>query len=155
MNRFEQKLQDSAQRIRESETRNLRVPENPRGSRHFQWGWVAAPVAAVLGILLGYSLKMNGGNENENYIARADTVYVPHIEHDTIINTFESRDTVYLVKYRSTVNSQRSTETSQQKENIAQNDTKTDSQSSNPQIEPEECTSVACDGINYAMLVMN
>ena len=159
MNKLEKRFQDSVRRIIDEESKNVRMPENPFETNYPGWLLVALPITAVLGILLGYSLKMNVSNISDDSIAKADTIYVPKIERDTIFNTLECRDTVYIVKYKLATKSLRVKDdvaNLQSAEPIAQNGTKSDSEATKISKVPEKCTSVACDGINYySMLAIN
>ena len=141
--KFEDRLRDSAKRLMKEENSRLVVPKNPRGNSKLNWGWIATPAAAVVGILFGMSLPMTKNQENIGMMAQLrDTVYV---ESDII-------DTVYITK---TIEKQKVVERQKivekvvwkdrvQEQKIAQTDI-LDS------IEFEsECTSIACDGIDYA-----
>ena len=87
--KFEDRLRDSAKRLMEEENSQLVVPKNPRGKSKLNWGWIATPAAAVVGILFGMSLPMTKNLENTGMMAQLrDTVYV---ESDLI-------DTVYITK---------------------------------------------------------
>ncbi len=142
--KFEDRLRDSAKRLMEEENSQLVVPKNPRGKSKLNWGWIATPAAAVVGILFGMSLPMTKNQENTDLMAQLrDTVYV---ESDLI-------DTVYITK---TIEKQKVVERQkvvekvvwkdrvQEIKDIAQTDIidSLDFES--------ECTSIACDGIDYA-----
>ena len=142
--KFEDRLRDSAKRMMEEENSRLVVPKNPRGKNKLNWGWIATPAAAVAGILFGMSLPMTNNLENTGIMAQLrDTVYV---ESDLI-------DTVYITK---TIEKQKVVERQkvvekvvwkdrvQEIKDIAQTDIidSLDFES--------ECTSIACDGIDYA-----
>ena len=142
--KFEDRLRDSAKRLMKEENSRLVVPKNPRGNSKLNWGWIATPAAAVVGILFGMSLPMTKNQENIGMMAQLrDTVYV---ESDLI-------DTVYITK---TIEKQKVVERQKivekvvwrdrvkKKKKIAQTDIldSIDFES--------ECTSIACDGIDYA-----
>ena len=142
--KFEDRLRDSAKRLMKEENSRLVVPKNPRGNSKLNWGWIATPAAAVVGILFGMSLPMTKNQENIGMMAQLrDTVYV---ESDLI-------DTVYITK---TIEKQKVVERQkivekvvwrdrvQEQKEIAQTDI-LDSIDFEP-----ECTSIACDGIDYA-----
>ena len=142
--KFEDRLRDSAKRLMEEENSQLVVPKNPRGNSKLNWGWIATPAAAVVGILFGMSLKKKKNLENTGMMAQLrDTVYVESDLIDTVYITktiekqkvVERRKIVEKVVWRDRV---------QEQKEIAQTDI-IDS------IDIEsQCTSIACDGIDYA-----
>ncbi len=142
--KFEDRLRDSAKRLMEEENSRLVVPKNPRDKRKLNWGWIATPAAAVVGVLFGMSLPMMNNQENTSMMAQLrDTIF---LENDIL-------DTVYITK---TIEKQRIVERQkivekvvwkdrvQEINDIAQTDIidSLDFES--------ECTSIACDGIDYA-----
>lgn len=142
--KFEDRLRDSAKRLMEEENSQLVVPKNPRGNSKLNWGWIATPAAAVVGILFGMSLPMTKNLENIGMVAQLrDTIF---LENDIL-------DTVYITK---TIEKQKVVERQkvvekvvwkdrvQEIKDIAQTDIidSLDFES--------ECTSIACDGIDYA-----
>ena len=142
--KFEDRLRDSAKRLMEEENSRLVVPKNPRNNSKLNWGWIATPAAAVVGVLFGMSLPMMNNQENTSMMAQLrDTIF---LENDIL-------DTVYITK---TIEKQRIVERQkivekvvwkdrvQDQQNIAQTDIldSLDFES--------ECTSIACDGIDYA-----
>ena len=136
--KFEDRLRDSAKRIMEEENCRLVVPKNPRGKSKLNWGWIATPAAAVAGILFGMSLPMTNSQENTSMMAQLrDTVYVGNETIDTvyITKTIEKQKIVKRVIWKDRV---------QEHKDIAQTDLidSLDFES--------ECTSIACDGIDYA-----
>ena len=136
--KFEDRLRDSAKRIMEEENSQLVVPKNPRGKNKLNWGWIATPAAAVVGILFGMSLPMTNSLENTSMMAQLrDTVYVGNETIDTvyITKTIEKQKIVKRVIWKDRV---------QEHKDIAQTDLidSLDFES--------ECTSIACDGIDYA-----
>ena len=137
--KFEDRLRDSAKRIMEEENCRLVVPKNPRGKNKLNWGWIATPAAAVAGILFGMSLPMmNDTPNNTGAVAQLrDTVYVGNETIDTvyITKTIEKQKIVKRVIWKDRV---------QEHKDIAQTDLidSLDFES--------ECTSIACDGIDYA-----
>lgn len=142
--KFEDRLRDSAKRLMKEENSQLVVPKNPRGNSKLNWGWIATPAAAIVGILLGMSLPMTKNQENTGLMAQLrDTVYVESDLIDTVYITktiekqkvVERRKIVEKVVWRDRV---------QEQKEIAQTDI-IDS------IDIEsQCTSIACDGIDYA-----
>ena len=142
--KFEDRLRDSAKRLMKEENSRLVVPKNPRGNSKLNWGWIATPAAAVAGILFGMSLPMTKNLENTGMVAQLrDTVYVESDIIDTVYITktiekqkvVERRKIVEKVVWRDRV---------QEQKEIAQTDI-IDS------IDIEsQCTSIACDGIDYA-----
>ena len=136
--KFEDRLRDSAKRIMEEENSQLVVPKNPRGKSKLNWGWIATPAAAVAGILFGMSLPMTNSLENTSMMAQLrDTVYVGNETIDTvyITKTIEKQKIVKRVIWKDMV---------QEHKDIAQTAVidSLDFES--------ECTSIACDGIDYA-----
>lgn len=137
---FEEQLSKSAQRIKHENNKRFRVPQNPVTGKRTYWGWVATPAAAVIGIIFGMSLHIlvNDAEQEVQYVHVHDTIRVPHLLHDTIYLTkVEKRERIVW----------RDRETS--KVDMGVIDRKNDTASSN---EPR-CTSVSCDGIDYAMFV--
>ena len=136
--KFEDRLRDSAKRIMEEENSQLVVPKNPRGKSKLNWGWIATPAAAVAGILFGMSLPMTNSLKDTGIMAQLrDTVYVGNETIDTvyITKTIEKQKIVKRVIWKDRV---------QEHKDIAQTDLidSLDFES--------ECTSIACDGIDYA-----
>ena len=136
--KFEDRLRDSAKRMMEEENSQLVVPKNPRGKSKLNWGWIATPAAAVAGILFGMSLPMTNSLENTSMMAQLrDTVYVGNETIDTvyITKTIEKQKIVKRVIWKDRV---------QEHKDIAQTAVidSLDFES--------ECTSIACDGIDYA-----
>ena len=136
--KFEDRLRDSAKRMMEEENSQLVVPKNPRGKSKLNWGWIATPAAAVAGILFGMSLPMTNSQEDTGIMAQLrDTVYVGNETIDTvyITKTIEKQKIVKRVIWKDRV---------QEHKDIAQTDLidSLDFES--------ECTSIACDGIDYA-----
>lgn len=139
MKQFEDKLQASAQRLARQENRSLHVPENPMQQKRAYWGWVATPAAAVAGLVIGMSLHLIMGSHPDAALAqRADTIRIFQPVHDTL----------YLTQV---VEKERVIEKRVPVAVLA------DAQLSAPKAPtqdslPEECTSIRCDGINYAIL---
>ena len=142
--KFEDRLRDSAKRLMKEENSRLVVPKNPRGNSKLNWGWIATPAAAVVGILFGMSLPMTKNHENTGMMAQLrDTVYV---ESDII-------DTVYITK---TIEKQKVVERQKIVEKVVWRD-RVQEQKEIAQTDildsidfESECTSIACDGIDYA-----
>lgn len=136
-------LRESAQRTAKKENAQLHVPHNPMTARRTYWGWIAAPVAAVIGVIVGLSLPMlTGGNTPEvQYVYATDTIRLDHPVHDTLYltQTVEKERVVEKIRYvdRSSGNL----------DNLKTNLTPAD--------DTPTCTSIQCDGINYSMLVSN
>ena len=141
--KFEDRLRDSAKRLMEEENSRLVVPKNPRGNSKLNWGWIATPAAAVVGILFGMSLPMTKNQENIGMMAQLrDTVYV---ESDLI-------DTVYITK---TIEKQKVVERQKIVEKVVWKDRVQEQKIAQTDILDSidfesECTSIACDGIDYA-----
>ena len=75
--KFEDRLRDSAKRLMKEENSRLVVPKNPRGNSKLNWGWIATPAAAVVGVLFGMSLPMMN-NQEDTLQARFHCGYPPH-----------------------------------------------------------------------------
>ena len=134
MKQFEDKLQASAQRLAHQEDSKLHVPQNPMQQTRAYWGWVATPAAAVAGIVFGMSLHLYTGDHSDATLAQlTDTIRIFQPVHDTLYLTQVVEKERIVNKYMSTPEV-----------------SKADVKESNPQ--PEECTSIQCDGINYAIL---
>ena len=141
--KFEDRLRDSAKRLMKEENSRLVVPKNPRGNSKLNWGWIATPAAAVVGILFGMSLPMTKNQENIGMMAQLrDTVYV---ESDII-------DTVYITK---TIEKQKVVERRKIVEKVVWRDRVQEQKIAQTDIIDSidiesQCTSIACDGIDYA-----
>jgi hypothetical protein len=134
MKQFEDKLQASAQRLARQEDRNLHVPKNPMQQKRAYWGWVATPAAAVVGIVFGMSLHLFTGNHSDATLAQStDTIRIFQPVHDTLYLTQVVEKERIVNKYIA-------------KPEVAKADTKESDSLSG------ECTSIQCDGINYAIL---
>lgn len=137
--KFEDRLRDSAKRLKEKENSRLVVPMNPRDKSKLNWGWIATPAAAVVGVLFGMSLPMmNNYQEDRGAVAQLrDTIFLENDIIDTVFitKTIEKQKVVEKVVSKDRV---------QDQQNIAQTDIidSLDFES--------ECTSIACDGIDYA-----
>ena len=141
--KFEDRLRDSAKRMMEEENSRLVVPKNPRGNSKLNWGWIATPAAAVVGILFGMSLPMTNPSSDGD----TDRLGMTAQLRDTVFMNNDIIDTVYITK---TIEKQKVVEKvvwkdrGQEQQTIAQTDIvdSLDFES--------ECTSLACDGIDYA-----
>ena len=131
MKNFEDKLRASAQRLAEEDNRKLHLPSNPLSRKAFYWGWVATPAAAVAGVVLGMSLNLFVADEPTiQYVHATDTVQVERTIHDTL----------YLTQV---VEVERPVLAAQSPDSIIPE-----------QEETPACTSIQCDGINYALLAL-
>jgi hypothetical protein len=134
MKQFEDKLQASAQRLAHQEDSKLHIPQNPMQQKRTYWGWVATPAAAVVGIVFGMSMHLFSGNHPDASLTQSkDTVRIFQPVHDTLYLTQVVEKERIVNKYIPTPEV-----------------VKADTKESAPQ--PEECTSIQCDGINYAIL---
>lgn len=136
--KFEDRLRDSAKRLMEEENGRLVVPKNPRNNSKLNWGWIATPAAAVVGILFGMSLPMTNNQEDTGAVAQLrDTIFLENDIIDTVFitKTIEKQKVVEKVVWKDRV---------QDQQNIAQTEI-LDSLDFESQ-----CTSIACDGIDYA-----
>ena len=128
----------------EEENSRLVVPKNPCGShKTINWGWIATPAAAVVGILFGMSLPMTNPSSDGD----TDRLGMTAQLRDSVFMNNDIIDTVYITK---TIEKQKVVEKvvwkdrGQEQQTIAQTDIvdSLDFES--------ECTSLACDGIDYA-----
>lgn len=137
---FEEQLRNSAQRIKHEDNKRLPIPQNPMTGKHTYWGWVATPAAAVIGIVFGMSLPMlvNDVEQQVQFVHVHDTIRVPHHQHDTIYLTkVEERERIV---WRDRIVNEEKVNCYDDKKDIVRQD------------EPQ-CTSVSCDGIDYALFV--
>jgi hypothetical protein len=134
--KFEDRLRDSAKRLMEEENSRLVVPKNPRGNNKLNWGWIATPAAAVAGILFGMSLPMmNDTPNNTGAVAQLrDTIF---LENDFIDTVFITKTVVKEKRVKVYVNSHEAGDIAKI-ENVDTFDIES------------QCTSIACDGIDYA-----
>jgi hypothetical protein len=134
MIQFEDKLQASAQRLAHQEDKKLHIPQNPIQQKHAYWGWVATPAAAVVGIVFGMSLHLfTDSNPDTTLALTTDTIRIVQPVHDTL----------YLTQF---VEKERIVNKYIPMREVAKAETK------KPSPQPEACTSIQCDGINYAFL---
>ena len=135
MIQFEDKLRESAQRLATRDNQRLHVPDSPLAQKRSYWGWVATPAAAVAGIVLGMSMNLFLAGEPEvRIVENTDTVCIERPVLDTIYVT-------QVVEKVKVVEASRQT-TERNKQASEEEDT-------------AACTSVQCDGINYAVLALN
>lgn len=133
--KFEDRLRDSAKRLMEEENSRLVVPMNPRDKSKLNWGWIATPAAAVVGVLFGMSLPMTNNTENTGAMAQLrDTIF---LENDIL-------DTVYITK---TIVKEKKVKVYVDRPDVG--DIAWEENSDTFNIETQ-CTSIACDGIDYA-----
>ena len=148
MKNFEDKLSESAQRIASEDNKNLRVPQNPLGQKPSYWGWVATPAAAVAGIVLGMSVNsIVGDGSDVQLVQTTDTVEVVQPVHDTLYLTQvveKERIVERPVYIQKNADSIEKIQVSEQAESM----------SSPQQDDSLPCTSIQCDGINYALLTL-
>ena len=148
MKNFEDKLSESAQRLAYEDNKNLRVPQNPLGQKPSYWGWVASPAAAVAGIVLGMSMNsIVGDGSDVQLVQTTDTVEVVRPVHDTLYLTQvveKERIVERPVYIQKNADSIEKIQVSEQAESM----------SSPQQDDSLPCTSIQCDGINYALLTL-
>jgi len=148
MKNFEDKLSESAQRLASEDNKNLRVPQNPLGQKPSYWGWVASPAAAVAGIVLGMSMNsIVGDGSDVQLVQTTDTVEVVQPVHDTLYLTKvveKERIVERPVYIQKNADSIEKIQVSEQAESM----------SSPQQDDSLPCTSIQCDGINYALLTL-
>ena len=148
MKNFEDKLSESAQRIASEDNKNLRVPQNPLGQKPSYWGWVATPAAAVAGIVLGMSMNsIVGDGSDVQLVQTTDTVEVVRPVHDTLYLTQVVEKEriverpVYIQKNADSIENFTISEQGEKPSSTLQDDSL-------------PCTSIQCDGINYALLTL-
>lgn len=137
---FEEQLTNSAHRIKHEDNERLRVPQNPMTGKRTYWGWVATPAAAVIGIVFGMNLPMlfNDTEEQVQFVQVHDTIHVSHHTYDTIYLTkVEERERIV---WRERKTKEDATKTVDNNNDIAS-------------VNEPQCTSVSCDGIDYALFV--
>ena len=136
MNTFEDKLHKSAQKIVSQDNRQMHVPQNPLRQKETYWGWVATPAAAVVGIVLGLSAHLAINDESEiKYVHKTDTLRLVQPVHDTLYLTQIVEKEKYIVRQATL-------------EPIQPEPVQDDA-------EAQACSSIQCDGINYAILASN
>ena len=168
MANFENILHESAQRTTKKENAQLHVPHNPMASRRTYWGWIAAPVAAVIGVIVGLSLPLlMGSNATEvQYVYATDTIRLDHPVHDTLYLTqtvekervVEKEKVVEKVKYRNhpaTTTTLNHSVSNAVTPDILPGDKSSLVEGGGKESSLPTCTSIQCDGINYSMLVSN
>lgn len=135
MIQFEDKLRESAQRLAARDNQTLHVPDSPLAQKRSYWGWFAAPAAAVAGIVLGMSMNLFLAGEPEvRIVENTDTVCIERPVLDTIYVTQVVEKVKVVEASRQTA--ERNKRASEEEDTAA-------------------CTSVQCDGINYAVLALN
>ena len=135
MIQFEDKLRESAQRLAARDNQRLHVPDSPLAQKRNYWGWVASPAAAVAGIVLGMSMNLFLAGEPEvRIVENTDTVCIERPVLDTIYVTQVVEKVKVVEASRQTA--ERNKQASEEEDTAA-------------------CTSVQCDGINYAVLALN
>lgn len=137
---FEEQLRKSAKSIKHEENKRLHVPQNPMTKKRTYWGWVATPAAAVIGIVFGMNLPIfvNDVEQQVQFVQVHDTIRMTHHQHDTIYLTkVEERERIV---WRDRLVNEEKVNGYDDKKDIVRQD------------EPQ-CTSVSCDGIDYALFV--
>lgn len=135
MIQFEDKLRESAQRLATRDNQRLHVPDSPLAQKRSYWGWAATPAAAVAGIVLGMSMNLFLAGEPEvRIVENTDTVCIERPVLDTIYVTQVVEKVKVVEASRQTA--ERNEQASEEEDTAA-------------------CTSVQCDGINYAVLALN
>ena len=136
MTTFEDKLHASAQRLMAQDNKRMHVPQNPLSQKKSYWGWVATPVAAVVGIIFGMSVHLFMGGDSDSPLAQsADTICILQPVHDTLYLTQVVEKEKII--YKQAEEKVKDTAPLQEEENSA------------------TCTSIQCDGINYSILATN
>ena len=137
MTTFEDKLHASARRIASQDSRKMHVPRNPLTQKRTYWGWVATPAAAVAGLVVGLSMHLlTDGGPDIRYVQQTDTFRIVQPVHDTLYLT--------QVVERERIIARPAPEAAATESAPVQED-----------IDTTACTSIQCDGINYAILASN
>lgn len=137
MKTFEDKLHASAQRLVAQDNRRMHVPQNPLSQKKAYWGWVATPAAAIAGIVFGLSMHTFMNNEPDiRYVQQTDTLQIVRPVHDTLYLTQTVEKEKIVVR--------QAIDTNQTEPAPVQEET-----------DSPACTSIQCDGINYAILASN
>ena len=148
MKNFEDRLTKSAQNLAFEDNRRMHVPSNPLSKKASYWGWVATPAAAVVGIVLGMSLNSIVNEDSSvQFVQTTDTVEVVRPVHDTLYLTQvveKERIVERPVYIQKNADSIEKIQVSEQAESM----------SSPQQDDSLPCTSIQCDGINYALLTL-
>ncbi len=149
MSNFEDILRDSATRLTTEENKYLRVPRNPlQHSPRTYWGWVATPIAAAAGVIIGLFLPILSGKAGEaiHLTQTPDTIRITQLVKDTVYlsQVVEKEKIVEKIKYvkqpsKASSSSLSPVSTLPNKDRAPQ--------------DPPTCTSIQCDGINYSLLV--
>lgn len=93
MSKFEEQIQQSAQRLRARENAGMNVAPSPlTPSSRLSWGWVSTPVAAAVGLVAGMFMP---------YVAQTASDAPQPLERivrvtDTVVKERTVRDTVFL-----------------------------------------------------------
>lgn len=112
----------------------MHVPQNPMQLKRTYWGWIAAPAAAVIGLVMGMSLHLFLGNAPDDSLVRStDTIRIFQPVHDTLYLTQVVEKERIVNRYVPMPEVAKVT-------------------SVEPDSQQQECTSIQCDGINYAIL---
>ena len=147
MKTFEDKLHASAQRIAEQDNKKMHVPQNPLQQKKTYWGWTATPAAAVAGLVLGMSLHTFVNSEPDvRYVQQTDTIRVLQPVHDTLYLTQIVEKEKVIVRQGAEGREQGAGSKEQEEAEL---------RSAQASESEPACTSIQCDGINYAILASN
>ena len=147
MKTFEDKLHASAQRIAEQDNKKMHVPQNPLQQKKTYWGWTATPAAAVAGLVLGMSLHTFVNSEPDvRYVQQTDTIRVLQPVHDTLYLTQIVEKEKVIVRQGAEGREQGAGSKEQEEAEL---------RSAQASESEPTCTSIQCDGINYAILASN
>ena len=147
MIQFEDKLHASARRIAEQENKKMHVPQNPLQQKKTYWGWAATPAAAVAGLVLGMSLHTFMNSEPDvRYVQQTDTLRVLQPVHDTLYFTQIVEKEKVIVRQGAEGKEQGAGSREQEEAEL---------RSAQASESEPACTSIQCDGINYAILASN
>ncbi|MBO6060092.1 MAG: hypothetical protein J6P67_08125 [Bacteroidaceae bacterium] len=160
MIQFEDKLRASAQRIVGQDNRKMHVPQNPLTQKKTYWGWVATPAAAVAGLVLGLSmhLYLDDGQQTTDYRLQTSAPYqhASVLKHPRTDNGQRTTDTVRILQpVHDTLYLTQIVEKEKIIVRQAADTSQAESVSMQEEMDTPACTSIQCDGINYAILASN
>lgn len=93
MSKFEEQIQQSAQRLRARENAGMNVAPSPlTPSSRLSWGWVTTPIAAAIGLVAGMFVPRMGQPSGMMLLPEVQTVRVV----DTVMKNVVVHDTVYV-----------------------------------------------------------
>lgn len=147
----EDRIRQSAVRTSARQNAGLHVPANPRKHGGTYWGWIATPAAAFAGIVAGLSLNTTALRQEMSVTQVCDTVFVHDVRYDTLWQTRVEEKERVVIKEPITAKTVQEDHEAVMAETRPKNEAEPSVTSHDANI----CTSVSCDGIDYAMLASN